>query len=270
MKGTSITAAREENRFPMKPLVALSAQTETDPLSYAIRRRYVDYLAKAGALTAMLPPSTDESDLAAALERFDGLFVPGGPDIHPELYGAKVPPDVEEDIYHRLRDESEIVLIRAAHDAGMPLLCVCRGFQAMNVAFGGTLHQDIRAHGGEIHWLEDDREDPVHPAHDVELREGSPLAALFSAGTVAVNSMHHQAVDRIGDGLETAAHGPAFRLPRAEETPAIEALYHPEHPFFLGVQWHPEYGLDDEPSMTLARAFVAACETYRDSRKARR
>lgn len=254
----------------MKPLVALSAQTETDPLSYAMRRRYVDYLAKAGALCAIVPPSADEDDLTATLDRCDGLFVAGGPDVHPELYGEKVPADTVEGTYHRLRDESEIALIRHAYEKGMPLLCICRGLQLMNVAFGGTLHEDIRSHGGEAHWLEDEHEDPTFPAHEVTLCSNAPLAALLSRDAVAVNSMHHQAVHRVGDGLETAAYGPAFHAPGEGETAVVEALYRPDRPFFLGVQWHPEYGLDDEPSMTLGRAFTAACETYRDARKARR
>lgn len=254
----------------MKPLVALSAQTETDPLSYAMRRRYVDYLAKAGALCAIVPPSTDASDLAATLDRCDGLFVAGGPDVHPELYGGEAPADAAEDAYHRLRDESELTLIRHAYEEGMPLLSVCRGLQLMNVAFGGTLHEDIRAHGGEVHWIEDEREDPVFPAHEVTLRDGAPLALLLAADSVAVNSMHHQAVHRVGEGLEAAAYGPAFHAPGTGETAVVEALYHPDRPFFLGVQWHPEYGLDDGPSMELGRAFVAACMTYRDARRERR
>ncbi len=254
----------------MKPLVALSAQTETDPKSYAIRRRYADYLSQAGALVAIIPPSEDESDLRISLDRFDGLFVPGGPDIDPSLYGAAAPEGAAADAYHRFRDDSEIALIRSAYEDRMPLFCVCRGLQVMNVAFGGTLYQDIRSHGGEAHWLEDEHEDPILPAHEVKLVEDAPLAELFPTDTIAVNSMHHQAIDRVGRGLRAAALGPAFHLPNDDEAPVVEALYHPQRPFFLGVQWHPEYGLDDGPSMTLARAFVAACTTYRNTRKARR
>ncbi len=254
----------------MKPLVALSAQTETDPLSYAIRRRYIDYLAKAGALTVVVPPSTDISDLDATLDRCDGLFVAGGPDIDPLLYGTERPVDAAAEGYHPLRDHSELAMIRHAFEERMPLFCVCRGFQAMNVAFGGTLHQDIRDRGGEAHWLEDDHEDPIHPAHEVKLQAGSPLARLLGADSVAVNSMHHQAIDQVGTGLSPAAFGPAFCRLDGEEVAAIEALYHLQRPFFLGVQWHPEYGLDDEPSMALARAFVDACAAYRNDPKARR
>lgn len=251
----------------MKPLVALSAQTEIDPRSYAIRIRYVDYLAHAGALCAIVPPNENTGDLEAALDRCDGLFVGGGPDVWPELYGA--PPPADATPYHRLRDESEIALIRHAAEEGMPVFAVCRGMQLMNVALGGTLHDDIRARD-DVHWHADANEDPIFAAHDVELAEDGMLANMLGPGPIAVNSMHHQAIAEVGDGLIPDALGPSVFLAGHGRMPVIEALRHPDRAFFLGVQWHPEYCLTDVPSLRIAEAFVDACLNYHRAREARR
>lgn len=248
----------------MKPLVALPAQTETDPRSYAMRIRYIDYLSRAGAMTVIVPPTACAADLAATLDRCDGLCLVGGPDIWPELYGAQAPEDTTP--YHRLRDESEIALARHAFEIGMPVLGICRGMQAINVALGGTLHEDVRAHDDGAHWLADRNEDPIFPAHEAVFAEGSFLERMLGVHSVPVNSMHHQAIARCGEGLVPDAFGPGANLPDHGETPIIEAIHHPARRFFMGVQWHPEYCPDDAPSIRLAEAFVGACEEYRRER----
>ena len=249
----------------MKPLVAMSAQTETDPQSYAIRIRYVDYLVHAGAMAVVIPPNRETEDLAATLDRCDGLFVGGGPDIWPELYGAPKPADATP--YHRFRDESELALIRHAFEVNMPVFAVCRGMQVMNVALGGTLYEDIHVYDRGIHWLADDNEDPIFPAHDVEVTHDGPLENVLGAATIPVNSMHHQAISRMATGLKASAFGPSVNMPDEDETAIIEAVYHPERDFFVGVQWHPEYCPTDEPSIRLAQSFVRACENYHMTRK---
>ena len=148
----------------------------------------------------------------------DGLLLPGGGDVDPRYYGQENcgsnPPDA-------LRDTVELQLIRMFRDAGKPILGICRGAQMLNVAFGGSLHQDIPGHSR----LEDgDR------LHAVRVTEGSRMAALYGAGEMVVNSSHHQAVDSVGAGLRATLHAPDGH---------VECIEHESLPV-MGLQWHPE------------------------------
>ena len=148
----------------------------------------------------------------------DGLLLPGGGDVDPMYYGQENrgshPPDP-------LRDTVELRLIREFLAAGKPILGICRGEQMLNVALGGSLHQDIPEHTR----LED--ADRLHP---VRVTENSRMAALYGAGEIVVNSSHHQAVDRIGDGLRAVMYSPDGY---------VECIEHETLPV-MGVQWHPE------------------------------
>jgi putative glutamine amidotransferase len=201
---------------------------------YGVPAPYVDALARAGARVAVVPPIGD-ADPAETLEPFDGLVLIGGGDIDPVRYGATADTThnygVEPD-----RDAFEIALLHEAVRRHVPTLCICRGMQVMNVAFGGTLHQhlpDIEgllAHGVPL--------EGTQTIHDVVPAPGSRLSATTKAGPLACASHHHQGVDRVGDGLTVTGRSPDGLVE------AIELIVEDDQDewetWMLGVQWHPE------------------------------
>ena len=196
------------------------------------------------------------------LERLDGLFLTGSPsNVEPHHYdGRVIDPQIAHDPH---RDATILPLIRTAVRIGLPLLGVCRGFQEMNVAFGGTLHQKVH----EVDSLDDHREDstaplPVRyqPTHPVFLTMNGELAKLAGGERLEVNSLHKQGVDRLGESLEIeacAADGlvEAFHVRGARN-------------FALAVQWHPEWHvLQNSFSAALFEAFGDACRARATSRQ---
>ncbi len=175
-------------------------------------KTYRAALERAGA---QVQHSSDPADAAGC----DGLLLAGGGDMDPAYFGQENrgsnPPDP-------LRDRVEFALIREFLDANKPIIGICRGEQMLNVAFGGTLHQDMPGHkNGE------DIDACVHPARAVE---GSCAAALYGTDEVVINSIHHQAVDRVGDGLRATMYSPDGY---------VECIEHTSRPI-MGLQWHPE------------------------------
>ena len=193
---------------------------------------YPRLVQRAGGLAAMLPPDAPEH-AAATVARLDGLVVAGGPDVEPVHYGAV--PDPRTGPPARARDTWELALIRAALAAGLPLLGICRGMQLLNVALGGTLVQHIDGHA----------EVPgVFGRHPVKPVPGTVYGDLAPEET-SVPTYHHQAVDRLGEGLLASAYAPDG---------TVEAVELPGPPWVLGVQWHPEMGTD----LRVMRGLVAA------------
>ncbi|MEV7647301.1 gamma-glutamyl-gamma-aminobutyrate hydrolase family protein [Arthrobacter sp. NPDC089319] len=166
-----------------------------------------------------------ELEAATSLSGFDGLLVLGGGDIHPSLYGQRpiVAPGYGVDA--RV-DRAEIALVRSAAGSGLPVMGICRGLQVINVAFGGTLIQDLGPES--IHQVHAD--EPGMSDHDVEIKPGTLVAAALGAGGVTVRSGHHQAVQDLGVGMLATAEAPDG---------VIEAIEHQDQ-WVLGVQWHPE------------------------------
>jgi putative glutamine amidotransferase len=185
---------------------------------------------RAGGTPVILPPLTEEADWLTLLDRLDGLLLSGGEDITPDFYGQPLSPwigyvDTE-------RDRSEVGLVRAWLGRGKPLLAICRGHQMLNVALGGTLLQDITAQVPEAldHAYSPGRAMELG-VHTVAVTPQSRLATIMGGVTFEVNSAHHQAVAQPGQGLAVTAHAPDG---------VVEALELRDHPFCLGVQWHPE------------------------------
>jgi putative glutamine amidotransferase len=205
---------------------------------------YVRSVEQAGGRAFVVPPCGDSPE--EALERLDGLVLTGGPDIDPDLYGAKAHP--ETDGVDCDRDRSELGLLTAALERDLPVLAVCRGSQILNVALGGDLEQhvpDLVGHQGHREVL------GSFSRHDVALRKGTRLHRLLG-GRTEVQSHHHQGYGRLGEGLREAG--------RADDG-TIEALEDPSRRFAVGVLWHPEEG-DDlrlfEELVTEARGYRAA------------
>jgi putative glutamine amidotransferase len=203
----------------------------------ALGMTYLRAIEAAGGIPVVLPPI---GDAEAFLDRLDGVCLSGGPDLDPVAYGAaerhiELGP-TEPDL-----DAFELALARAADARGVPILGVCRGAQALNVARGGTLHQHIPAHR--------QTEPATAMTHTVHVAEDSRLAALVGVRPLRVNSFHHQAVDELGRGLRAVARA-------ADGT--IEAIEGAGPRLVLGVQWHAE-GLVHEPRhLALFSALVAA------------
>ncbi|MFC9130039.1 gamma-glutamyl-gamma-aminobutyrate hydrolase family protein [Streptomyces sp. NPDC057099] len=198
---------------------------------------YPRLVRRAGGLAAMLPPD-DPLHAADVVARLDGVVIAGGPDVEPVRYGAEREPRTGPPA--RERDAWELALIDAALAAEVPLLGICRGMQLLNVALGGTLVQHIDGHAEQV---------GVFGGHAVKPVPGSLYGGVVPEETF-VPTYHHQAVDRLGEGLVPSAHA-------ADGT--IEALELPSHAgWVLGVQWHPEMGDDVRVMRALVEAATVA------------
>ena len=212
----------------------------------------------ADAYPVALPSLADGFDVLDILDRLDGLFLTGSPsNVEPHHYmGDPSRPGTWHDPE---RDVAALALIPAAIRAGMPLFAVCRGFQEMNVAFGGSLHQHVHeVPGYRLH--KEDPEDPLDvqyaPVHSVEFATDGLLSRITGERRVDVNSLHSQGIDCVGKGLNVEA---------TAEDGLVEAFTVAGSPgFTLAVQWHPEWKIRTNPvSMAVYRAFGDACRAYR-------
>jgi len=234
-----------------RPVIGLCAALERarwsvwDQPAALLPSNYITALSRAGALTIMIPP--DQSlieDPGQALDLIDGLVLAGGADIDPASYGEPAHPKTVDVVPER--DAAEIALTRAAIERDLPLLGICRGMQLINVACGGTLVQHLPdVVGHEEHRRVIGSFDGSD--HDVTLAEGSLAAAAAGEETHVSMSHHHQAVDRLGEGLIVSGTSEYDRFP--------EALEMPGRLFVLGVQWHPEA---DESSRVIQALVDAA------------
>ncbi len=213
---------------------------------YAVPKDYVDAVIRAGGIPLLLPPT--HANWQALWSALDAVVVTGGTDVTPQHYDGDLSnPHIRADDADR--DTAEITLIRHAVTQTKPVLCVCRGMQVLNVALGGTLH----AHIPEIRAQDIHRgEDGLWTMHDCHVEAESPLRQLMGADCVNTYSGHHQAVDRIGAGLQVAATAPDG---------IIEALTLNDHPWLIGVQWHPEKSAAEDPTQQrLFDALVRAAQ----------
>lgn len=207
----------------------------------------------------VMAPEAAEADIAALAAHVDGFLFTGSPsNVHPSRWNG---PQDTPGPFDPTRDGFALALIRAAVARDMPALFICRGFQELNVALGGTLHPRLSGLEGRIahHAPEEGPLDLQYgPMHDVELTEGSPLAATFGTRSFPVNSLHYQGLDALGAGLSVEALAPDG---------TIEAVSLRGHAFAVGVQWHPEYkpGLS-APNARLLAAFGAAARARRAGR----
>jgi putative glutamine amidotransferase len=219
----------------------------------SMKAAYARSIELAGGTPICAAPTGESNvtdDLASLM---DGLVVTGGAfDIDPASYGRAARSDVRLDARKPLRTAFEWRLVEIALERKIPIFGVCGGMQLLNVVLGGTLHQDI---GAEIaNALEHEQPtSPATPHHAIKLTGGSALARAFGRESAAVNSTHHQAVERLGEGL--------VALARSEDG-VIEALGRPDDLSLVGVQWHPEL-LDDELSRCLYRALIEAAARRR-------
>lgn len=222
---------------------------------HAVGEKYVTAVATAaGGLPLLVPALGGGLSIPALLQSLDGLFFTGSPsNVEPHHYQGEA--SAAGTLHDPHRDATTLPLMAAAIDAGLPVFAVCRGFQEMNVVFGGSLHQKVQELPGKLDHREDSTQ-PLElqyaPAHELELTEDGYLARLLGTRRIQVNSLHSQGVDRLGKGLVVEATAPdgmveAFRVADAPS-------------FALGVQWHPEWQVMANPqSLALFEAFGDAC-----------
>ena len=212
----------------MRPMIGVTLGDGDEPGVHAMREDYVRSVEQAGAIPVVLPPVRPE-DATAILDRLDGVLLSGGVDVDPALYGQAPHPKLGR--VNRRRDDFELALTREALRRDLPILAICRGHQVLNVASGGTLVQDIPSIVGGA--MEHDAPGPrCRRSHRVLVTASSRLCEILGDVTLSVNSLHHQAVDRVGQGLLTSA--------RCPDDGVIEGLEMPDRRFVIAVQWHPE------------------------------
>lgn len=190
------------------------------PARLSLRLTYVQAVSEAGGLGVVLPAHGFADDAHALLDRVDGLLFSGGPDLDPATYGQARHPRLGPEV-DRVADDYELALLAAATERDVPLLAICRGMQALNVARRGTLHQHLAGHR--------QAQPPYDPTHLVTVAPGSPLHRITGRRRLAVNSFHHQAVERVGAGLRVVGRAPDGTVEAIEGTGYV-----------VGVQWHAE------------------------------
>jgi putative glutamine amidotransferase len=243
------------------PLIGLTTRNMPHPTHdwpmVASPKSYTQALIRAGAAPVLIPLNTPPALLLDLLDRLDGVIFTGGGDIQTERFNGR-PHDKVYGVDLE-RDAIELALVDLVIERGMPFLGICRGFQMVNVALGGTLYTHIldQFEGALDHSHNPDLPTD-HLTHSVELKAGSRLAEIYKTESVQVNSLHHQGVEQIAPRLETVGTAPDG---------LAEAVVLPDHPFGLAVQWHPEWMPEDETQQKLFTAFRQAAVDYAAARE---
>ena len=235
-----------------KPLVAVTATVRSVDGVDRVRLNaaYVHALESVGLVPLVIPPLLDANAGRRVLDVAAGLVLTGGEDVEPARYGADPHPELGPVNCHR--DETELALLARARELGLPTFAICRGVQVVNVGLGGTLVQDLPSERDDVgaHELDDERGSRVH---GVRLDPSSRLASIVGAQSFDVNSIHHQAIDRLGESVRINAHADDGTVEGVESSDP--------NWWMVGVQWHPEeLTATPEPwDRRLFAAFADAC-----------
>jgi len=249
------------------PLVGLPCCTRLigEHPTHWVGEKYITAVSEAAdALPLLVPALTPHLAPEAVVARLDGLLLTGSrSNVEPHHYDGE--PSVEGTAHDPARDALTLPLIRVAVAAELPVLAICRGIQELNVALGGTLHQRVQEVEGRI-----DHRAPqgtaaaryAHSAHPVRFTPGGVLEQLAGAAELVVNSLHAQGIDRLAPGLAIEAEAPDGQ---------VEAVRLKDVPFVVGIQWHPEYRVMENPfGRTLFAVFGAACRAFAARRRGQR
>src|SRR3954452_9653193 len=233
-----------------KPLIGIGSdvlQKQGERERAFVYMTYVESLKRAGAVPVVIPPQPENA--AELAETLDGILLAGGGGCDPAENGEEKHPSCEP--MDPRRQKNDLGLARLARERGIPTLGVCLGVQVMNVAAGGTLIQDIASS------VDTDIDHASEPSdrhrHDVHIDSSTKLGRILGAQELNVNSSHHQAIGRVADGLRVTAKAPDG---------IVEALEDPSHPFYVGVQWHPEDMPGEESAKAIFGAFVDAARAH--------
>lgn len=210
-----------------------------------VQHTYVRAVTLGGGIPILIPAILPEEDLNELYSQVDGILFSGGGDISLKYFNGEDHPKISD--VDDARDITELSLLKQSVEDGKPLLAICRGVQVMNVALGGTLYTHIPDQFPNA--LHHDNEEFTEIIHPVNVDETSRLAEIFGETLLNVNSLHHQGLKDVAPSLRVVGHAPDGM---------IEAVELPDHPYAMGVQWHPEW-LTDQPVMRrLFKSFVEA------------
>jgi putative glutamine amidotransferase len=239
-----------------EPLIGLTTYNDKNKYDFpiaALMHKYILAVSEAGGAPVLIPSGLTENAHRTLLERLDGILFTGGSDIATETFSGEPHPRVAG--VDPARDTLELALLKAAAIDGKPFLGICRGFQVVNVALGGTLYTDIadQMPGAIKHDYDSGTQRQVL-AHEVRIVEDTRMAEVVGEPVIDVNSLHHQGAKGLAAALKPVAYAPDG---------LVEAVELPGHPFGLAVQWHPEWLTDQPETRRLFRAFVEAASNHR-------
>ncbi|WP_417452288.1 gamma-glutamyl-gamma-aminobutyrate hydrolase family protein [Kiloniella sp.] len=242
---------------PVLPIVGVSAclhKAETPKSYHAVDDKYLRAVASSSnTMPLIIPALPDLLDIPRLVSKLDGIMLTGSAsNVHPERY--KTPPSAEAEPYDEMRDQTTFALIREAISQEVPLLAICRGFQELNVALGGSLFPQVKDIAGRMDHSSPDTNDmdiDYGPNHSITLNQQGRLYEILKKDDAEVNSLHYQAVKDLGEGLMADA---------IAKDGTIEAISMPDQKsFVLGVQWHPEYkAIENSTSKAIFSAFGKA------------
>ena len=233
------------------PVIGLTTYNSENRVGYpivALMHQYIRAVSEAGGVPVLIPSGITGEAAKALFERVDGILLTGGGDIATERFNGE--PHMRVEGVDPERDTVEFSLVLAAAESGKPFLGICRGFQVVNVALGGTLYTHIQDQlPGAIKHDYDSYSERQYLAHAIRVEKNTFLANILRERELNVNSLHHQGAKDLAPMLKAAAYAPDG---------LVEGLELPVHPFGLAVQWHPEWLLDQPVTRRLFEAFVEA------------
>ena len=231
-----------------KPLIGITTYNTKNPYNRdiaAVQHSYIRAVTGAGGVPILIPAILPADDLNELYSHLQGILFSGGGDISLKYFTGEEHPSIHE--VDEYRDITELSLLRQSVENEKPFLAICRGLQVMNVALGGTSHTHIPDHVSNS--LKHDNEDFKLISHPVNINEDSKMAEIFGETLLHVNSLHHQGIKDLASNLRIVGHAPDG---------VIEAVELPDHPYAIGVQWHPEWLTDQTPMQKLFKSFVDA------------
>ncbi|MCB9076787.1 MAG: gamma-glutamyl-gamma-aminobutyrate hydrolase family protein [Anaerolineaceae bacterium] len=244
------------------PLIGISCRPDISGvypgrIINAQNKSYTDAILQAGGIPILIPVEVNGYQLMEIFNRVDGILFSGGGDVDPAFYNEKPAVDNLSDI-QKERDIHELELMRLTMEQQKPFFAICRGIQVMNVAVGGTLWQDVtkQYHNPIRHdfYYTDNRFPRYFIAHEVNVEKSSLLGQILDSERIPVNSLHHQGIKEIS---------PVLRIAACADDGLVEALEVIDHPFGLGVQWHPEELVDEHSSARkIFEAFIEATRNH--------
>ena len=231
----------------MKPIIGITSNI--DSTTHSLQNTYIQAVIAVDGVPLLVPTGL-ECDVQQISTLLDGLIVSGGGDMNPQLFNEEPVPELGNVTPER--DTIELELVRHMLTLDKPILGICRGHQVLNVAFGGSLYQDINSQSASPILQHDQKAKREHQSHAVHIEKGTILASITDSKKIMVNSFHHQALKDIPSPLIVSG--------KASDG-IIESIESPQHSFVVGVQWHPEalMGKDDQVSMRLFSAYIKAC-----------
>lgn len=234
----------------MKALIGVTSSMDINEQGYTVDSDNINGITRAGGTPIMLPNLKQEEKINQIAETIDGLYATGGGDIDPTLFGEEPHPNLG--IIIPSRDVFEILLIKKMLEMGKPVLAICRGCQILNIAVGGDMYQDIYAQINRELLQHSQKAPKDYGSHFVQVLKDSLLHRLTGVDMLKVNTYHHQANRKVID---------PFVISGKANDGIIEAIESKEHPFALGLQWHPEKmaPTNDEASLKIFQGFVASC-----------